>query len=276
MKRFLFLIGAFFVLSITLSAQEAQVMAVSGKAEVQKGEEWVALAVGDKVGKGSVISTGFKSELLLRINSSNITMGSLTRLTIEQLLQNNSANKTSLFIDSGKVNVEVNKTSGKREDFKVSSPIATASVRGTSFTLFANGRLDTHTGLVSKGKRASSKASVSSEEDDEAFMSQEESEVTEAKASVFSATFAEGGTPVFAGQSSTTDTFTGQNISAQVAAAQNATIASSSTTSLASQESVSTASSAASSSSGDITTIDSTPISAPKSASLAVTITFPN
>ena len=346
-------------------ADDAQVMAVTGKAEVQKGSDWVALAVGDKVPKGAVISTGFKSELLLKVNSSNIKMGPLTRLTVEQLVQSSSANKTSLFIDSGKVNVEVNKTEGKREDFKVSSPIATASVRGTAFTLFADGTLATHSGLVSKSASTSKKPRVSTAEEDAAFIaeygevteeakeasSEESSEVatseteeeeaeetekesegeeseeskeeatadaeeavseskeiaegesTEAsseesvtestvrekvvevavkeekpsqkenKVSVFTSSFADGGTPVFAGQSSKTDFFTGQQTSAQTAAAQSASISSSGTTSLASQESVTTAPAVSSSSSSTPVAENNAPV-APK-PTLTVTVNFP-
>ena len=377
-KKLLSLVLCLFLSLSTVFADDAQVMAVTGKAEVQKGSDWVALAVGDKVPKGAVISTGFKSELLLKVNSSNIKMGPLTRLTVEQLVQSSSANKTSLFIDSGKVNVEVNKTGGKREDFKVSSPIATASVRGTAFTLFADGRLATHSGLVSKSASTSKKPRISTAEEDAAFIaeygeitedtdssessdesaevakaeteeeseeaeeesedeaseeateenaeesttddvsadvdeavneskeiaeSSEESSSTEEntasekasevavkekevkpvqkenkgtkenKVSVFTSSFADGGTPVFAGQSSKTDSFTGQQTSAQTAAAQSASISSSGTTSLASQESVTTAPAVSSSSSSTPVVENNAPV-APK-PTLTVIINFP-
>ncbi len=280
---------SFFALPIF--AEDAKVVAVVGKAEVQKGSDWVALSIGDSVPKGSVISTGFKSELLLKVNASNIKLGPLTRMTVEQLIQNASENKTSLFIDSGKVNVEVNKTGNKREDFKVSSPVATASVRGTSFTLKADGTLTTHSGLVTKGKPLSTRATVdeeSKEESTEEAVAEEtetastettaESEATETEATVaeasgsadsateaaateassesaataetksksnaFSATFAEG-IPVFAGQESTTNTLTGQQVSPQIAAATKSSAISGSTSTLASRESVSTSAASA-------------------------------
>ena len=278
-------------LALPIFAEDAKVVAVVGKAEVQKGSDWVALSIGDSVPKGSVISTGFKSELLLKVNASNIKLGPLTRMTVEQLIQNESENKTSLFIDSGKVNVEVNKTGNKREDFKVSSPVATASVRGTSFTLKADGTLTTHSGLVTKGKPLSTRAAVDEESKEESADSEEEvaeetetatteaiaSEASEsadsatetkAPANAFSATFAEG-IPVFAGQESTTNSLTGQQVSPQIAAATKSSATSGSTSTLASRESVSTSSTSATS------VTEATSAGPVKKGRLSVTISIP-
>lgn len=299
--------SALSLFALPILAEDAKVVAVVGKAEVQKGSDWVALSIGDSIPKGSVISTGFKSELLLKVNASNIKLGPLTRMTVEQLIQNASENKTSLFIDSGKVNVEVNKTGNKREDFKVSSPVATASVRGTSFTLKADGTLTTHSGLVTKGKPLSTRATVdeSTEESVEAKEAEAsiaeataESEATEtettvaeatesessateaasttesavvaetkAPANAFSATFAEG-IPVFAGQESTTNTLTGQQVSPQIAAATKSSGTSGSTDTLASRESVSTSAASATA------TSEATSAGPVKKGSLAITISI--
>lgn len=307
------ILSALSFFALPIFAEDAKVVAVVGKAEVQKGSDWVALSIGDSVPKGSVISTGFKSELLLKVNASNIKLGPLTRMTVEQLIQNASENKTSLFIDSGKVNVEVNKTGNKREDFKVSSPVATASVRGTSFTLKADGTLTTHSGLVTKGKPQSTRAAVDEESaDSEEEVAEEtetastettaESETTETEATVaeasgsadsateaaateassesaataetksksnaFSATFAEG-IPVFAGQESTTNTLTGQQVSPQIAAATKSSATSGSTATLASRESVSTSAASATAAS------EATSAGPVKKGSLSVTISIP-
>ena len=238
--------GIFALTAFNALAEDAKVMAVVGKAEIQQGSEWVALNVGDSVPKGAIISTGFKSELLIKVNASNIKMGPLTRMTVEQLAQSNSTNKTALFVDSGKVNVEVNKTGNRREDFKVSSPVATASVRGTSFTFGADGKLVTHTGLVSKGVSSSSRAAVA--ESDEIAESADETETK--KANVFTSVFSDG-IPVFAGQTSETNSLTGQATSPQTVAASNAALTGGTAT-LASRESVATsASSPVSASSAD-------------------------
>ena len=234
-----FATAAFALMAAGVFASEATVVAVVGKAEVQKGAEWVALNVGDSVEKGAVISTGFKSELLLKVNESNIKMGALTRLTVEQLTQSASANKTSLFIDSGKVNVEVNKSGNKREDFKVSSPVATASVRGTSFTFGSDGTLTTHSGLVAKGQSTRTSASVASDDDDAAFIAKEDEGEKQKKANAFTSSFEKGTVPVYAGQTSKSDAVTGRPVPAYVAAAQSAAPSADGTGSLASKEGMS-------------------------------------
>ena len=151
--RFLIALALAFLTAVSAHGLEAKVVSVSGKAEVQaKGtSSWKALRVGDVISKGSVISTGFKSSLGLNVDGSTVTLGALTRMTLEQLASNDSKTQTSLYLDSGRVHAEVNKTAGKRVDFKVSSPVATASVRGTSFSFSASGNSDIEAGLVAMG-----------------------------------------------------------------------------------------------------------------------------
>ncbi len=258
LKMLAFSVLSFFALPIF--TEDAKVMAIVGKAEILRDNAWVALSVGDFVPKGAVISTGFKSELLLKVNESNVKLGALTRMTVEQLVQSSSENKTSLFIDSGKVNVEVNKTAGKRENFRVSSPVATASVRGTSFTFGSDGKLATHSGLVTKGPSVSKKAAVAPDNEDSADVADVK------KAGVFTAPFAEG-IPVYAGQESDTDSLTGQATSPQKAVAKRSKSVGGNTETLASRESVSTSNvSAVASNTPSQSTFTS--------GSLAITISF--
>lgn len=128
-----FIAFAFSLFSATGATMEATVVSAKGKTEIQKGDKWIPLQVGSTISKGSVIQTGFKSELILKIKNSTITVAPLSRLTFEQLSSSNSKDTTRVFLDTGSLKSNVKKTSDRRVGFTVRSPVATASVRGTSF-----------------------------------------------------------------------------------------------------------------------------------------------
>jgi hypothetical protein len=126
----------------------ATVVKISGKAEIQKGSDWVTLAVGQTLPIGATISTGFRSELQLKIGPSTVTVKALSRLTLRDLVQTGGSATTDLYLAVGKINAEVNKSEAITEQkFKVGSPVSTASVRGTSFS-FDGVRLTVDRGVV--------------------------------------------------------------------------------------------------------------------------------
>ncbi len=149
------LIAAVFLLAFSLAsayALDAKVVSVTGKVEVQtNGSAWKTLKAGDKLAKGAVISTGFKSSAKISIDSTTVDLGPLTRVTIEKLASNSAKDETSLYLDSGKVKADVKKSGAKKVDFKVSSPVATASVRGTIIVYHAGGLMITEEGTGAKG-----------------------------------------------------------------------------------------------------------------------------
>jgi len=124
----------------------ATVVSTKGKAEVQKGSSWSALSVGSVLSKGDVIQTGFKSELILKIKNTTVTVAPLSRVTIEQLASKSDKDETRLFLDTGSLKSDVKKTEDRRVGFTVRSPVATASVRGTRF-----GVRNTFLGTIVKG-----------------------------------------------------------------------------------------------------------------------------
>lgn len=155
MKKLNKFFAAIFVLAFSIAsanALDAKVISVTGKVEVQSnGSAWKTLKAGDKISKGSIISTGFKSSAKISIDSTTVDLGPLTRITVEKLASNDAKDETNLFLDTGKVKADVKKNSAKKVDFKVSSPVATASVRGTVVECSADGRIKTTEGLVAKG-----------------------------------------------------------------------------------------------------------------------------
>lgn len=160
MKRFILSI-IFAALASSLFAMQAQVVSATGKAEVQKGSSWVALKAGDVLDAGSVIQTGFKSELVLKIKESTVTVSALTRITLQTLAEregisgSQGKDETTIFLDTGSLKSNVQKSADRRVGFTVRSPVATASVRGTAFKFlarFKKNTLETERGKVAFGR----------------------------------------------------------------------------------------------------------------------------
>jgi hypothetical protein len=97
--------------------------------------EWIPAKPGDPIEGDTVISTGFKSTAVLSIGNSAVTVRPLTRLSLEELLTGDGNEQVSLALRTGRIRVEVRPPVEGKIEFKVRSPIATASVRGTVFDL---------------------------------------------------------------------------------------------------------------------------------------------
>ena len=147
----------FTAVAFTSFAMQAQVVSTKGKAEVQNGGTWVALKPGDSLDQGSVIQTGFKSEVILKIKESTVTVAPLSRLTLQTLAEREGLSgakgkdETTIFLDTGSLKSNVQKSADRRVGFTVRSPVATASVRGTIFdfaTKYKSVSLNTKQGSV--------------------------------------------------------------------------------------------------------------------------------
>ena len=112
----------------------ATIVEIAGKVEYQlPGKDWKVAKKGDALPKGTLISTGFKSTVVLKAGPSTITVKPITRLTLEEILQSDKGTQTQLFLMAGRVKAEVTPQAGQTTEFQVKSPTATASVRGTGF-----------------------------------------------------------------------------------------------------------------------------------------------
>lgn len=197
---------------IPMFSLEAKVVSIKGKVEIQEAGMWVPVEKGDIIEKGTVISTGFNSELVVDVKNSTFTLGPLTRVTIENLVTKGNKDTTQIYIDSGSIAANVSNKGGRRTGFKVRSPVATASVRGTAFIVSSSGKLTVTEGLVAFGPAESSSSEVDTESADEDVVSDEavadsgdDSQSGEQHADAFASTEDVGGegVPVAAGQTST-------------------------------------------------------------------------
>ena len=107
---------------------------IKGKVEVKPmGKGWMVAKEGMKLDILATISTGFDSSVTLVIDKSSVRIDPLSRLTIDKVLEQANKLSTSLHLRVGKVSAEVKTSAGVAQDFKVTSPYSTASVRGTQF-----------------------------------------------------------------------------------------------------------------------------------------------
>jgi hypothetical protein len=196
-------------------AVDAKVTSVTGKVQCQKKDssEWVDLKKNDTLERGTIISTGFNSNATLNIDGSICTLAPMTRMSLEQLAQKDAGRdgatvtKTSVYIDTGKATFQVNSSSKKLNDFKVYSPASTASVRGTEFTAYASGVIETSSGMVAVSP-AKTRSEVRAEMNNY-FISAGKN------LTAFSSPEAVGGgsVPVFAGQRASMDPTAGAGVS---------------------------------------------------------------
>jgi hypothetical protein len=116
---------------------EALIREKSGTVELKTSAsaDWTAAQVGDRIGKNTIVSTGFKSIALLAVGNSTITVRPLTRLSLAELINRNETETINVNLNTGRVRVDVNPPVGSRANFTVQTPSAVASVRGTAFNM---------------------------------------------------------------------------------------------------------------------------------------------
>ncbi|MBI4835495.1 MAG: FecR domain-containing protein [Planctomycetes bacterium] len=113
---------------------EVTVDAVEGEVEVKlPGEkEWIPAEKGMKLKEGTRVSTGFKSKIvLLFADNSTVVVKPLTQMNISRFEQKGATVETNLKIRVGSIRVKVTEDQPVKTDMKISTPNATASVRGT-------------------------------------------------------------------------------------------------------------------------------------------------
>lgn len=148
------LLGSVALLAATETAQnKAEVISFTGKAEYQTDQGWLPITVGTTLDQGTMISTGFKSSVVLAIGDSRFTVAALSRITIDKLTESDSNYDTEMNISTGKLKMDVKAKPGKSTSFTVRSPTATASVRGTSGVMDVTGTLQSSTGVWTMSPR---------------------------------------------------------------------------------------------------------------------------
>jgi hypothetical protein len=147
MKKNIFIL-ILFITGMCVFAQNGTIKEKSGTVELKSpgASDFVPAKAGDKVSQQTVVSTGFKSTALIEVGGAVLTVRPLTRLTLTEISASMNSETLNLNLQTGRVRVEMNPPAGGKAVMSVKSPIATASVRGTSFDF------DTRNIYVNRGK----------------------------------------------------------------------------------------------------------------------------
>jgi len=134
-KRILLFFLTIFLTLPGVFAQSGVVKELSGTVELKfpGSQEFVAAKAGDRISQDTVISTGFKSSALIEVGSAVITVRPLTSLTLSEIGSDSKGENLNMNLRTGRVRVELTPPAGTKASMSVSSPVATASVRGTGF-----------------------------------------------------------------------------------------------------------------------------------------------
>jgi hypothetical protein len=131
----LVLSGILFFVPRLYAQETAFVREVNGTVEIKtpNSAAWVKAAAGNRLEKTTLISTGFRSTAILVLGDSIITVQPVTRLSLEEIVRDQNTEQVRLYLQTGRIRADVKPPAGGKTDFTVRSPVATASVRGTSF-----------------------------------------------------------------------------------------------------------------------------------------------
>ena len=88
---------------------------------------------GDVVAKDTVVSTGFKSSALIALGSAMLTVRPLTCMTLLEISAAVGTETLNVNLQVGRLRIDVKPPAGMKAAASFISPMATASVRGTSF-----------------------------------------------------------------------------------------------------------------------------------------------
>lgn len=115
------------------SAASAQIRVVSvkGTAAYKTGERWAPLNTGAVLPVGARVSTGVRSTVELRINRNTVTVQPLTIMKVSESVERPDSSSTNIGLRRGSVRAKVASDARVKTVFKVSTPVATSSVRGT-------------------------------------------------------------------------------------------------------------------------------------------------
>jgi hypothetical protein len=118
-------------------AQNGVIKELAGTVELKKANSnvFAAAKAGDIVNQDTVVSTSFKSTALIEVGNTIITVRPLTRLTLTEIRASSESETLNVNLQAGRVRVEVKPPAGGKASMSVTTPTATASVRGTSFEL---------------------------------------------------------------------------------------------------------------------------------------------
>ncbi len=116
---------------------EIKVISVSGTVAFKTGRNWTPLQKNQVIPEGTNICTGANSSAVLQMNQYNqkVEIKSLTVIKVFSKSDKTSS-ESNVALKRGKIQVNIPKNKEVKTIFKVSTPVATSSVRGTIEEIF--------------------------------------------------------------------------------------------------------------------------------------------
>ena len=147
--------------SSAVFAADAVIKNFTGRVEIQNAgsSSWSAVSQGQSIKTGTLISTGFNSNAVLDLGSSEIFLKPLTRVAVDDLATSGSTIKTDLNLKLGKIRADVKTTEGLKHNFTLRTPVSTAAVRGTVFEAGVSS-LDVIQGMIAYSNKIGQRRSV--------------------------------------------------------------------------------------------------------------------
>ncbi len=132
-KLTLYALSVFLVTCVISSEAFAKITVISvrGRVAYKTGRSWVPLKKGMKLTEGVKISTGVRSYAVLRLNKNVMRVRPLTMIKIYQNQLTKNSSRTRIGLKRGSLRARIKKGQRIRTVFRVSTPVATSSVRGT-------------------------------------------------------------------------------------------------------------------------------------------------
>lgn len=130
-KKYFTIIFLMLVHAVSSSFAEVTVVSIKGNARYKAGNQWLPLAPGIKLAEGTKISTAVRSEVALKVNGDDLIVRQMTMIKIEQNLLSANQSNSTIGLKRGGLNAKIARDRKVKTSFKVSTPVATSSVRGT-------------------------------------------------------------------------------------------------------------------------------------------------
>jgi hypothetical protein len=124
------IISALFMFAVSAFA-EIKVISVKGTAAYKKGGQWTPLQAGTALAVGTKVSTGVRSNVVINVNGHTVTVYQLTIMKISESVENATSSTTRIGLRRGAVRTKIAHDARIKTVFKVSTPVATSSVRGS-------------------------------------------------------------------------------------------------------------------------------------------------
>jgi hypothetical protein len=132
-KLILYALSVVMVICVVSSDAFAKITVISvrGRVAYKSGRSWIPLRKGMRLNEGVKVSTGVRSYAVLRLNSHVMRIRPLTMIKIHQNKLTRNSSRTRIALKRGSLRARIKKGKRVRTVFKVSTPVATSSVRGT-------------------------------------------------------------------------------------------------------------------------------------------------